>query len=173
MLLYLFSQVFLLCQKKLPDDLPVFTALTVPRHSPAFTRPLFHHNLRLPVSPARPAELANLPGERTHEFCTAFSRIFHYFPAFWGMLASIFMFIHFNIHIQSQGGAYNKSSMSIWPSFKLTSCRHGVAVHNAAFSKCRKPQGGSKLETQEVVPQFVGKAGGFKHFLCSIMLYMG
>lgn len=24
--------------------------------------PLFHHNLRLPVSPARPAELANLPG---------------------------------------------------------------------------------------------------------------
>ena len=66
-------------------------------HCPApFTRPLFHHNLRLPVSPARPAELANLPGERTHEFFTAFSRIFHYFPAFWGMLASIFMFIHFN-----------------------------------------------------------------------------
>ena len=26
-------------------------------------RPLFHHNLRLPVSPARPPELSNLPGQ--------------------------------------------------------------------------------------------------------------
>ena len=32
-------------------------------------RPLFYHNLRLPVSPARPAELGNLPGEVTVAVC--------------------------------------------------------------------------------------------------------
>lgn len=74
--------LFLKCSmpENLPDDLSVRTA-----PSRATPRPLFHHNLRLPMSPARPAQLANLPGA-------------WHFPSFSSILrhawTSVFIHVH-------------------------------------------------------------------------------